>query len=876
MDEKEDWTSCPVCLEQYTSDASSLVKKDTEDEECTLNVPLQSAVCSHLVCFTCVRKQAALQNHGDKPARSLKGDNSEDTVQNKLVQCPICNREDAFNADDPIMSHVTCKLVKSLQLHQQLSASRTEMQQEVNLKKSPCNDLKPDDQGKDEEIFGDVGQLQDLSSRLSPRCAAGMAEKLMRKSELIQENNHSRPNFVSGRNENKDIEEDLKVGYLHHKPEIVIAQEPTFPREQHHSSKGCAAAAMTEKLELMHASEPRHEITRSRPEFASGRNQKLVMEEDSKVSAQEPTLPWERHDRKSSTAASSSVVAANDNIEASMGSSISLIPNNVDENSMLDSLPLHLRPGAVAMDGPRIFACNSYEQEEEEESKIEASPEMIMVSATPVEEPIIVEATLMEEKDDRSCFQKYRDCFQKYRYLTRYVIAGLILAGVIAAAVTIAVVIPKQKREREITGIVATVSTQEKLMEPRSAQHAAMNWMLGDNNTDLDPKENKDRIVQRYVLAVLYYSTNGEQWPEQGNFLSPDHECRWQPILNCNTGENVTYLNANNNSLTGSIPVELGNLSQLTELYLHTNELNGAIPSELGNLAQLTTLELYANQLSGAIPIELGNLAQLTLLNLWDNQVNGTIPSELGTLAHLTYLDLSNNTLTGTIPSALGTLTQLTEIYLYINELNGVIPSELGNLMQLTTLDFSTNQLNGTIPMELVNLAQLTWLNLWDNQLNGSIPSKLGNLTQLTYLDLSNNTLTGTIPSDLRALTQLTELYLYTNKLNGTIPGELGNLAQLTTLELSINTLTGTIPSELGNLAQLTTLELSINELNGTVPLELNRLANLNDLYLYDNDDIAGDLSFLCLDGYPAVWIDDNMTNVICSCCQDYYDYYYY
>ena len=44
------------------------------------------------------------------------------------------------------------------------------------------------------------------------------------------------------------------------------------------------------------------------------------------------------------------------------------------------------------------------------------------------------------------------------------------------------------------------------------------------------------------------------------------------------------------NSLDGEIPTELGDLKQLTTLYLHNNNLDEAIPTELGGLANLVTL----------------------------------------------------------------------------------------------------------------------------------------------------------------------------------------------------------------------------------------------------------------------------------------------
>ena len=54
--------------------------------------------------------------------------------------------------------------------------------------------------------------------------------------------------------------------------------------------------------------------------------------------------------------------------------------------------------------------------------------------------------------------------------------------------------------------------------------------------------------------------------------------------------------------LTGPIPPELGNLTNLTALALQSNELTGPVPPELGNLTNLTELDLNENELTGSIP----------------------------------------------------------------------------------------------------------------------------------------------------------------------------------------------------------------------------------------------------------------------------------
>ena len=114
--------------------------------------------------------------------------------------------------------------------------------------------------------------------------------------------------------------------------------------------------------------------------------------------------------------------------------------------------------------------------------------------------------------------------------------------------------------------------------------------------------------------------------------------------------------------MSGTIPVELGNLTSLESLHLHSNQLSGTIPVELGNLTSLEVLWLAANQLSGTIPVELGNLTSLSWLWLGDNQLSGTIPAELGNLTRLTRLQLGDNQLSGQIPAALGKLTSLLDL----------------------------------------------------------------------------------------------------------------------------------------------------------------------------------------------------------------------
>ncbi len=158
------------------------------------------------------------------------------------------------------------------------------------------------------------------------------------------------------------------------------------------------------------------------------------------------------------------------------------------------------------------------------------------------------------------------------------------------------------------------------------------------------------------ALVALYNATNGPNWTDNTNWLTTPVS-QWFGVTV--TGDRVTSLSLTRNQLTGSIPPELGNLSNLTQLRLDVNELTGSIPPELGTLTNLTALGLFTNELTGSIPEELGTLTNLTFLDLGTNELTGSIPVELGNLTGLTALYLDNTLLSGTLPLSLTNLSML-------------------------------------------------------------------------------------------------------------------------------------------------------------------------------------------------------------------------
>jgi len=151
--------------------------------------------------------------------------------------------------------------------------------------------------------------------------------------------------------------------------------------------------------------------------------------------------------------------------------------------------------------------------------------------------------------------------------------------------------------------------------------------------------------AQCQALVDLYDNTNGAGWTSTTGWKLETNPCIWSGVT-C-LGVNVVQLNIANNNLTGSIPSTIGNLTQLTALFLSNNFLVGSIPPAIGNLTQLEGLWLGNNSLISSIPSEVGSLSLLKYLDLKRNKLSGDIPPSLTNLNlwPTNGLDLNNNCL---------------------------------------------------------------------------------------------------------------------------------------------------------------------------------------------------------------------------------------
>jgi hypothetical protein len=87
-----------------------------------------------------------------------------------------------------------------------------------------------------------------------------------------------------------------------------------------------------------------------------------------------------------------------------------------------------------------------------------------------------------------------------------------------------------------------------------------------------------------------YNSTSGDGWIKNTNWNGAvGTEDTWYGITV--DADHVTSIDLGSNNLNGNVPPEIGNLTNLKELYLDYNQLSGGIPSTLPNLTNLYDCE---------------------------------------------------------------------------------------------------------------------------------------------------------------------------------------------------------------------------------------------------------------------------------------------
>ena len=167
------------------------------------------------------------------------------------------------------------------------------------------------------------------------------------------------------------------------------------------------------------------------------------------------------------------------------------------------------------------------------------------------------------------------------------------------------------------------------------------------------------------------------------------------------TPEQVYMLILVDNQLT-NLPVEIGNLTNLTELYLRKNKLT-SLPKELENLTKLKILDISSNNFSKEEVNKIKIIYAKSYLyyyleealiipkNVYNLDLSykelTNLPTEIEKLTNLTYLDLSYNQLTN-LPPEIEKLSNLTYCNLYFNQLTKEEQEKIKKLLPNCKIEF--------------------------------------------------------------------------------------------------------------------------------------------------------------------------------------------
>jgi hypothetical protein len=235
-------------------------------------------------------------------------------------------------------------------------------------------------------------------------------------------------------------------------------------------------------------------------------------------------------------------------------------------------------------------------------------------------------------------------------------------------------------------------------------QRNAFGWIVDDDAAQLCPDDAS--LVQRYILALFYYSTNGDDWftcsaPAEFDqasidlanascnltttnatalfpndvrgtdaWLTPGSECLWGGV-SCYGPDSgpvaltLSVVEFEDNGLSGALPSEMEALANLRFLAMERGSVSGTIPSSFGNLKSLLLLDLDFNYLTGTLPDSLWTLYSLRQLDLNDNNFMGTLSGDIALLQELRFFQIDNNYMTGTIPTSMGSIPNFSECLSY-------------------------------------------------------------------------------------------------------------------------------------------------------------------------------------------------------------------
>ncbi|CAI7732206.1 unnamed protein product [Closterium sp. NIES-53] len=342
----------------------------------------------------------------------------------------------------------------------------------------------------------------------------------------------------------------------------------------------------------------------------------------------------------------------------------------------------------------------------------------------------------------------------------------------------------------------------------------------------------------------------------------------WDAVQ-CDASGNVANLNFYMQSLKGSMPTDISQLSALTYINLCYNLLHARFTpwtATLMQMPQLKDMRFCANWFYGTIPTSIITLTRLTYLGLFSNYLVGTVPTPP---ASLQYFSVERNLLTGSFPSGVPTTVCNTNCFTspptacplstqrasancvfcggiswatgmcqgYLEgctpDTTGLTSPNGGSAVLLPRFCKAVTILPAHVSVLLALKSSLgvtdsTWAGIGEctgEKASQASPYwagvKCSDTGAVTSITLRTQGLSGSLPSSIAALPTLTSLDLSSNLFNQQLDGFLSDVVSLTSLQqllLGYNWFYGSVPTTISELTKLTGLSFFSNYLTGSLP----------------------------------------------------------